>query len=149
MQPRKQIILLFDDQCPMCTFQMRLLTWLDWLNRIELCPNSDPRCQTLAPHLTREALNAAIHCITPEGRMHRGARCLRHVGIRLPLLFPVALFLWVLGIIWIAEIAYKWVSRNRYILSKVFGCKEACSILPEREGRRHRDPETKVESSAP
>lgn len=149
MQPRKAIILLFDDQCPMCTFQMRLLTWLDWFNRIELCPNSDPRCQALAPGLSREQLNAAIHCLTPEGDMHRGARCIRHIGMRLPLLVPIALFLWIPGVIAIAERVYAWISRNRYILSRVFGCKEACTIIPERQGRRHREPHANAGSSAP
>ncbi len=26
-----------------------------------------------------------------------------------------------------------WISRNRHLLSRFFGCKEACSILPARE----------------
>ena len=37
------------------------------------------------------------------------------------------------GVIWIAEKFYQWISRNRYLLSRVFGCKEACSIMPMRQ----------------
>jgi len=132
-------IILYDDQCPMCTFQMRLLTWLDWRNVATLMPMSHPRVREIAPSLTPEAMSAAIHCVLPDGRIFRGARCLRHIGMRMPLLVPLALILWIPGVIRIAEIIYTWVSRNRYILSRVFGCKEACAVLPQRERRNEKE----------
>ena len=130
---------LYDDQCPMCTFQMRVVTWLDWFNVTTLVPMSDPRAREIAPSLTPEALSAAMHCVTRTGRIYRGARCLRHIGMRMPLLVPLALILWIPGVIRIAEKVYAWVSRNRYILSRVFGCKEACAVLPQRERRNEKD----------
>ena len=126
-------IVLYDDQCPLCTFQMKLLTWLDWLNTITLLPISHPRASEVAPGITREDLLEAIHCVTPENRVYRGARCLRFVGMRMPLLVPMALFLWIPGVIWFAEKFYQWISRNRHLLSRLFGCKEACSIMPSRK----------------
>lgn len=126
-------IVLYDDQCPLCTFQMKVLTWLDWLNTITLLPLSHPRASIVAPQVTREDLLEAIHCVTPEHRIYRGARCLRFVGMRMPLLLPMALFLWLPGVIWIAERVYQWISRNRHLLSRLFGCKDACSILPARK----------------
>jgi predicted DCC family thiol-disulfide oxidoreductase YuxK len=128
-----QHIVLYDGECPMCTFQMKVLSWLDWFHRLALVPLSDPRAHEIAPQLTREDLLEAIHCVTPQGRVYRGARAIRFVGMRLPLLVPVALFLWFPGVIQIAEIIYKWISKNRLILSRVFGCKDACSILPARK----------------
>ena len=126
-------IVLYDDQCPLCTFQMRVLTWLDWLNTITLLPLSHPNASMVAPQVTREDLLEAIHCVTPEKKIHRGARCLRFVGMRIPLLVPMALFLWIPGVIFIAEKVYQWISRNRHLLSRLFGCKEACSIMPARK----------------
>jgi predicted DCC family thiol-disulfide oxidoreductase YuxK len=130
-------LVLYDDECPLCTFQMRLLTWLDWFGVLSLVPLSSDRAGEAAPQLTREDLQEAIHCVTPDGQIHRGARCIRFVGLRLPLLVPVALFLWIPGVIQVAEIVYRWVSRNRHLLSRLFGCKEACRILPAR--RRAQD----------
>ncbi len=127
------IVVLYDGDCPMCTFQMRFLTWLDWSNRIKFLPIKDPQAAIIAPQLTREDLLEAIHCITPDGKIHRGARCIRHLGMRLPLLIPLSLFLWIPGVIWVAEKVYMWISRNRLLLSKLFGCKDACVILPERK----------------
>jgi len=127
------IVVLYDGDCPMCTFQMRGLTWLDWFNRVKFLPIKDPQAAAVAPQLTREDLLEAIHCITPSGKTHRGARCIRHLGMRLPLLIPLSLFLWIPGVIWVAEKIYMWISRNRLLLSKLFGCKDACVIMPERK----------------
>jgi len=141
MKPGTNII-LYDDQCPMCTFQMRALSWLDWFNVVSLVPMSNPRAKEIAPHLTAEDLSAAIHCVMPDGKVHRGARCFRYIGLRMPLLVPMALVLWIPGVIWIAERIYSWVSRNRHLLSRLFGCKEACAIMPTR--RRANEEQVKV-----
>lgn len=126
-------VVLYDDQCPLCTFQMKLLTWLDWFHFVQLLPLSNPYAPTVAPEIGREQLLEAIHCVTPDGRIYRGARCIRFVGMRMPLLMPMAIFLWLPGVIWIAERIYAWVSRHRHLLSRLFGCKEACAILPARK----------------
>lgn len=136
MNAKKQNIVLYDDECPLCTFQMKVLTWLDWFDFLALVPLSTAEATQMAAGLTGEELRAAIHCVTPEGRIHRGARCIRFAGMRLPLLIPVALILWIPGVIWVAEKIYQWVSRNRHLLSRLFGCKDACAIMPSR-ARRH------------
>jgi predicted DCC family thiol-disulfide oxidoreductase YuxK len=135
----KTIFVLYDDQCPLCVFQMRLLTWLDWFNTITLLPLSNPRAAELAPSLNRADLLEAIHCLSRDGKIYRGARCLRFIGLRLPLFVPVALILWLPGVIWIAEKIYNWISRHRQWLSRIFGCKEACSILPARDRKNERE----------
>ena len=125
-------IVLYDGDCSLCTFQMRVVTWLDWFNTVSLLPIANPRAAEVAPHLTRTDLQEAIHCVAKDGKIYRGARCLRYIGMRMPLAVPFALVMWIPGIIYVAEIFYRWISRNRYLLSRVFGCKEACSILPAR-----------------
>jgi predicted DCC family thiol-disulfide oxidoreductase YuxK len=126
-------VVLYDGECSLCTFQSRLITWLDWFNTVSLLPIADPRAHEIAPRLTRNDLHEAIHCVTPQGRIYRGARCLRFIGMRMPLAIPFALVMWIPGVIFVAEIFYRWLSRNRYFLSRVFGCKEACAIMPARK----------------
>jgi predicted DCC family thiol-disulfide oxidoreductase YuxK len=125
-------IVLYDGDCSLCTFQMRVITWLDWFNTVSLLPIADPRAAAIAPGITREQLLEAIHCVARDGRIYRGARCLRFICMRMPLGVPLALVLWIPGVIWIAERIYNWVSRHRYLLSRLFGCKEACAIMPAR-----------------
>lgn len=132
---REKHVLLFDSDCPMCTFQSRTLGWLDWFHCVEMIPLKDPRTGEIAPDITREDLLEAIHCITPEGKIHRGARAIRFLSTRIPLLTPVGFFLWLPGVIWIAEKLYAFVSRNRHFFSKIFGCKGACAIMPEKGDR--------------
>jgi predicted DCC family thiol-disulfide oxidoreductase YuxK len=129
----RQHVLLYDNECSMCTFQMKVLSHLDWKRTLRLTPLSDPIVPSIAPSLTPEALSEAIHCVTPEGKIHRGARAIRFIGMRLPLLTPVALVLWFPGVIFVAEIIYKWISRNRYVLSRMFGCKTACGIIRKKD----------------
>ena len=132
MNARATNIVLYDSDCSLCTFQSRLITWLDWFNTVSLLPIADPRAQEAAPRLTRTDLHEAIHCVAKDGKIFRGARCLRFIGMRMPLAFLFSLLMWIPGVIYIAEIFYRWISRNRYILSRLFGCKEACAILPAR-----------------
>ena len=139
-QPANRI--LYDDGCPLCTFQMRVVTWLDWFNTVSLLPISNPHAAEVAPQLTREVLIEAIHCVAKDGKIHRGARCIRFIGMRMPLAIPIALVLWIPGVIWIAERIYMWISRNRLVLSRLLGCKEACAILPAR--RRENDTEARA-----
>ena len=125
-------ILLYDSDCPLCTFQSRLLGWMDWFNVVEMLPLNDARAAEIAPDTTREDLLEAIHCNTPEGDIHRGARAIRFLGMRIPLLVPTGLFLWIPGVIKLAEVVYAFIYKHRLFLSKIFGCKGACSILPEK-----------------
>jgi predicted DCC family thiol-disulfide oxidoreductase YuxK len=136
-------IVLYDDQCPLCTFQMRVITWLDWLNAVSLLPICDSRAAVIAPSLTRDALIESIHCVAKDGRVYRGARCLRFIGMRMPLAIPVVLFLWFPGVIWIAERIYLWVSRHRHLLSRMFGCKEACALVPARRRANEKELQAK------
>lgn len=126
-------ILLYDSDCPLCTFQSRFLEWLDWRKAVEMVPLRDERAASIAPGITRENLLEAIHCITPDGRIYRGARAIRFLGLRIPLLLPIGLFLWLPGVIQIAEVIYRFVSRHRLVLSRLFGCKGACTLLPEKK----------------
>ncbi len=124
---------LYDGECSFCTFQMKMLRWMDWGNRFDLVPSADPRVATLAPALTETHLNEAIHCVTQSGKVHRGARAIRFIALRLPAAIPLALFLWLPGVILVAERVYALISRNRQWISRVFGCKGACALVPDRK----------------
>lgn len=144
--PNRRTIVLYDDQCPLCTFQMRALTWIDWFNTAELLPVSHLAAIGQAPAIAREELLEAIHAVSPSGRVYRGARCIRFLGLRIPLLVPLSLLLWLPGVIQLAELIYRWISRHRYTLSRVFGCKGACGLVPARRG--HADPDLTAASAS-
>jgi predicted DCC family thiol-disulfide oxidoreductase YuxK len=129
----QRILVIYDDACSLCTFHVRVMSWLDWLNRTTFIPASHSSVPKWAANVAQEELLRAIHCVEPDGRIHRGARCLRLIGMRIPLLVPLSLLLCVPGAIWVAEQVYGWISRHRYGLSRLFGCKTACAVLPVRK----------------
>ena len=99
---------------------VRKLQTLDWLNRFEFISQTDPRVSQIAPDLTREELGKAVYCVGNCGKITRAAKCFRFIGLRMPLLFPIALILWIPGMLWSAEKIYEWIARNREFLSHVF-----------------------------
>lgn len=103
--------IFYDDQCALCIRWMRRLHRLDWWGRFRLVPRSGPEAQ--ASGLSPEALADAIHCVSADGRVLRGAACLRFVGLRLPLLAPLAWLLWLPGVLPLTERAYTELSRRR------------------------------------
>ncbi len=136
---RKRHLVIYDGDCPLCVFQIRLLTWLDWLDAVSFISIGEAHAAGLASKVSPADLLEAIHCLAKDGKIYRGARCIRFVGMRMPVLAPLALALWLPGVIGIAEAIYRWVSRNRLVLSRLFGCRGACAVLPER--RRREDDE--------
>jgi predicted DCC family thiol-disulfide oxidoreductase YuxK len=127
----------------MCTFQMRLITWIDWFNAVEPIALSSDTASRIAPQLQRQDLLEQIHLVSTAGQIYRGARALRFIGMRIPLMIPLALILWIPGVIWVAQHGYMFVAHRRHTLSKLFGCKGACAIVPEKP------PKTKSRSSDP
>lgn len=129
-------IVLYDDQCAFCISQTRLLRRLDWFGAFRFQGISDPPSLELVPNVKREDLSAAIHCVTKDGKVYRAARCFRFLAMRIPLLFPLAIVMWIPGMIWVAEKIYARIARNRQFLGGFFGCGENRSILSQRDNRK-------------
>lgn len=128
-----RIIMLYDDTCPMCVAQMRWLSALDWFHMLETMPASSKAAQACVPEVSHDVLMTGIHCKKPDGQVLQGVRALRAAGLRVPLLVPVTLLLWIPGMRWLADIVYGKISRNRYVLSKFFRCKDTCAVKSDSE----------------
>lgn len=121
-------LLLFDDQCGMCAAQMRWLARLDWFQTIRMMPISDHETAQVAPQISMDNLQEAIHCVTPGGHVYRGASAIRHVGRKVPLLAPLAVLMWIPGVMFLADRVYGLIARNRYVISRVFRCGDSCAV---------------------
>ena len=121
-------ILFYDSDCPFCNFQVRALARMDWFNKVEFVPSKNFHQLGLGLHIDDNDLNQAIHCVTPNKDVYRGARAIRFLGLRMPILIPLSLLMWFPGMIIISDKIYKLISRNRYFLSRFVGCKDNCSL---------------------
>ena len=111
-------IVLYDDQCPICQWQVRLIQRLDWLGCLRLVGMTSTQAAALAPQIPMADLQQAMHCVSTERKVCRGARCFRSLAMQVPLLLPLGLLLWVPGVIHLAEWIYRNFSRRRYRISR-------------------------------
>ena len=83
--------LIFDDGCGLCQRGVWLLRRFDWFKTITLVPLSNAADLLVKHSITTEAMMKAMHLVTRDGRVFAGAEAVREFGIRMPLLFPLAL----------------------------------------------------------
>jgi predicted DCC family thiol-disulfide oxidoreductase YuxK len=122
---------LYDGQCPLCLKSVALLRRLDWLGRLDYVNARDrDRLPPGAEPLDLAALLKEMHVLTPGGRVYHGFGALRWMAWRLPLLWPVAPFLYVPGVPWLGQRLYLWVARNRLRLVPCHG--GVCALPPRR-----------------
>jgi predicted DCC family thiol-disulfide oxidoreductase YuxK len=117
------LIVVYDDSCGLCLDQMRRLKRLDWIGLLDFRPLSGAEALAQECGLAESDLRRFIHCVDAAGKVSRGARCLRRVAARTPLLAPLALLLWLPGALWLAEKVYLVVSRNRHRIGRPLGRK--------------------------
>ena len=67
-------ILLYDRDCEFCRTWIRRLERWDVHQRIQCLPSTDRSTVADLPLLSDEALNRAMHLITPDGQVFAGGR---------------------------------------------------------------------------
>jgi predicted DCC family thiol-disulfide oxidoreductase YuxK len=106
-------LLIYDGQCPFCCRTARWLERLDWLGCLRCAPAHEAQEEAQRRGVSAAQLLEALHCLSGEGRVYRGAEALRFAGLRLPLLCVPALVLYVPGALWVAERVYRAVAARR------------------------------------
>ena len=111
--------LIFDDGCGLCQRGVWLLRRFDWFKTITLVPLSNAAVLLVEHSITTEAMMKAMHLVTRDGRVFAGAEAVREFGIRMPLLFPLALAMRLGFVLRLAKWVYIKISRNRYVISRL------------------------------
>jgi predicted DCC family thiol-disulfide oxidoreductase YuxK len=128
---RDRAVLLYDGHCAFCRKSVDLVRRLDWLGVVRFADVRDPAAlpATDAP-LDPERLLAEMHLVPPGGgRVYHGFGALRWLAWRLPLLWPLAPFLYLPGVPALGQRLYLWVARNRF---RLVPCHGGVCTLPHR-----------------
>ena len=121
--------LIYDDGCGFCQRSVRLLRRLDWFNTIEPIPLS-AAADLMARHLISiDAMMSAMHLVTRQGSVYAGAEAVREFGLRMPLLFPLALAMRLGFVLRLAKWVYQKTSANRYRISRRQKCEEEGCLI--------------------
>lgn len=121
-------VFYYDGDCGFCTLAVRSLAFADFFGKVTWTAFQE---LTIPPQgLTWEELDAAAYLetgsraetrtATPTNavKRYRGFYAFRMLTLRLPPLFPLALFLWLPGFDRLGVAAYQWVAANRYRISR-------------------------------
>lgn len=107
-------VVLYDGRCPFCTRQSQRLAKLARPGAVETVSFQEPGILARFPGLTYEACMKAMHLITPDGRVFRGAEAIvQALGTR-------RLFAWVATVYYLPGLRqlfnamYAFVAANRY-----------------------------------
>jgi predicted DCC family thiol-disulfide oxidoreductase YuxK len=107
---------------------MGLLRRLDWFDCFTLVPIAQLFKSSLPEALRGKDVQAAMHVLTADGRVFSGARAVRFIGLRLPLMTLPAVALYLPGMLPFATFVYRWVSAHRHPLSRWFDARHAHNL---------------------
>jgi predicted DCC family thiol-disulfide oxidoreductase YuxK len=113
VKPAREVV-LYDGMCRFCRSQIAILKRLDLAGRLEFTSLHDPSVVRDFPEIPFETLMREMVLVDRSGMVYGGARALRVIARRLPLLWPLALLLHIpfSGPMW--NWLYRLVARNRY-----------------------------------
>ena len=125
--------LIFDDRCRFCQKSIQLLRRLDWFGTIEFVPLGQA-AELMERHaITSQAMETAMHHISPLGQVTSGAEAFRVFGKLIPPLLPCALLLHLPFALRLAEVFYGKGATRRHALSRGMRCDTGhCSINRDR-----------------
>lgn len=95
----------YDGHCPFCLKSVSILKKLDWLQRLDY--QNVHGLPFLLPKMLDE-----MHLLTVDG-IYNGFEACRKLTWQLPLLWPLAPFLYIPGVPWVGQRIYLWIARNR------------------------------------
>jgi predicted DCC family thiol-disulfide oxidoreductase YuxK len=116
--PLPRHYLLWDGACGFCRRAVEWVARRDLAGRFEIVPYQVAASPPMTPEL-RDACRRAVHVVTTDGRVLRAGRAslfvLGQTG------YPrLARLLSVPPLVWIVELGYVLVARNRSLVSRLF-----------------------------
>lgn len=117
----------YDENCPLCNRTRISLQHFDYRNRIAWKKVSEATADSRMNSLGEEVLLNSMHAITAKGKIVSGIDSYLQMTKRIPLLFPVFLFLKTPGIYHLAGKVYTLVAANR---TKTRCTDESCGYSP-------------------
>ena len=79
--------------------------------------------------ISLDAMMAAMHLVTRQGKVYAGAEAVREFGLRMPLLFPLAVAMRLGFVLRLAKWAYQKTSANRYKISRGLKCEAGGCLI--------------------
>ena len=106
--------LIYDGGCGICRRALAVLRAADWGERLRVLDfRTSHAVQVRHPGLEPQALDADIHLVRPKGQVYRGFEAYRRLAWEVPLLSPIAPFLYLPGVAALGRGVYRQVADHR------------------------------------
>ncbi|MBI2877727.1 MAG: DUF393 domain-containing protein [Candidatus Tectomicrobia bacterium] len=117
---------IYDDHCGICRSFVSWVRFLDKDHQVDCLPIDPSRLKNLPRSLDLEACLRELHVLTPAGDLYTGWDGVALLARLFPETWPVGALGSVEPFRWVGQMLYRWVSTNRYLLSR--GCGSTCHI---------------------
>ena len=118
---------IYDSDCGICTYIMRVLKWLDWAKKLTFFGSSDPLTQQRFPEISMGQMREEMLAHDIEAGWYGGFQACEWIACRIPVLWILIPFTFLPGAQQLGDRTYKLVAKNRHKISAFFGLK-ACKI---------------------
>jgi predicted DCC family thiol-disulfide oxidoreductase YuxK len=108
--------LVYDGECGFCRSSVDLLRRWDRHGRFAFVPFQDSVALATLPGIERKELEQAMHLVSPDGSVLKGAAALPAILRLVPGGKPVAPLLRLPGASWLAARVYRMIARSRHRL---------------------------------
>jgi len=115
MEKQGKYEVFLDGSCAFCQWTKARVMPFDTKGRLEFVDYNDPEVAARAP-FPREALDAEMHVLTPDGQWLRGFEAWTALLRAMPKLAWLGRIFALPPIRWIGPGFYRWVAKNRYHL---------------------------------
>lgn len=120
-------IVVYDSDCGICTYTIRVLRWLDWAQRITFLGSHDPATIQQFPEMSMDRMREEILAYEALAGWYGGFQACEWIACRIPVLWFLIPFTFLPGAEQLGNWSYKLVARNRHKISAFLGLK-ACKI---------------------
>jgi predicted DCC family thiol-disulfide oxidoreductase YuxK len=131
MKQPQPLVVIYDGQCAICRAAKDKLLRM-FSDRIEPIDFRVVPPEQIHPDLTSEQCQAQMH-VLENGQVFGAAEAVVRLMRMHPFYRYVVPLYYVPPVGWVSEAVYKWVSKNRFRISRLFGkkqpeCTDACTI---------------------
>ena len=112
--PPGHFVVLYDGACRFCQVQMGKLIALARPGAVEAVNFQEPGVLARFPGLSHEACMAAMHLVTPDGRVYRGAEAAVRAAATRPVVGLFASVYYLPGVRQLCDAIYRLVAAHRY-----------------------------------
>ena len=110
--------MIYDGECRFCRRQVERLAWFDRGERLAFVSLHDPYVGQRVPELSHEMMMDQMYVVDQKGQRYGGARAIRYLSTRIPLLWPLAPLMHIPWSLPFWQWAYKLFAVRRYLWNR-------------------------------